>query len=77
MADAVNVWSLVAHHAHVVGADVELADVVTPEDEDIGFLVLRASRSDGAQQHRRSGQQGQTAIDYVYSFHIFLYVCRV
>ena len=36
--DAVDVRRLVAHHAAVVGADVELADVVAPENQDIGFL---------------------------------------
>ena len=36
--DAIDVRRLVAHHAHVVGGNVELADVVTPDDENIGFL---------------------------------------
>jgi hypothetical protein len=37
LGDAVNVRRLVAHHAVVVHADVPIADVVTPEDEDVGF----------------------------------------
>ena len=37
--DAVDVRRLVAHHAHVVGADVELADVVTPDNQDVGFVL--------------------------------------
>ena len=37
--DAVDVGRLVAHDAAVVGADVELADVVAPDDEDVGLLV--------------------------------------
>src|SRR5208282_195782 len=36
--DAIDVRRLVAHDAMVVGADVEPADVISPEDEDIGFL---------------------------------------
>ena len=36
--DAVDVGRLVTHHALVVGADVEPADVVAPDDEDVGFL---------------------------------------
>jgi hypothetical protein len=39
--DAVDVGRAVAHHAVVVGADVELADVVAPDDEDVRLLVLR------------------------------------
>ena len=38
LGDAVDVGRLVAHHAQVVGADVELADVIAPDDEDVGFL---------------------------------------
>jgi hypothetical protein len=33
--DAVDVRRPVAHHPQVVGADVELADVVSPDDEDV------------------------------------------
>ncbi len=40
LGDAVDVRRLVAHLAHVVGADVELADVVAPDDEDVGLLGL-------------------------------------
>ena len=45
LGDAVDVGRLVAHHAHVVGADVELADVVTPDDEDV--RLLRGDRRSG------------------------------
>ena len=44
LGDAVDVRRLVAHHAHVVGADVELADVVAPDDEDVGLLLLLLRR---------------------------------
>ena len=36
--DAVDVGRLVAHHAARVGADIGLADVVTPDDDDVGLL---------------------------------------
>jgi hypothetical protein len=42
--DTVDVRRLVAHHALVVGADVEAADVVAPDDEDVGFLIRRLGR---------------------------------
>ncbi len=42
--DAVDVGRLVAHHAAIVGADVELADVVAPENEDVRFLRCHGLR---------------------------------
>lgn len=38
LGDAVDVGCFVAHHAHVVGADVELTDVVTPDDQNVGLF---------------------------------------
>ena len=40
LGEAVDVRRFVSHHAHVVGADVELADIVAPDDEDVRFLGL-------------------------------------
>ena len=37
----VDVRRPVAHHAFGVGADVGLADVVTPDDQDVRLLVRR------------------------------------
>ncbi len=42
LGDAVNVGRLVAHHAAVIATRVVPADVVAPEDEDVGFLALPA-----------------------------------
>jgi hypothetical protein len=53
--DAVDVGGLVAHHAHVVGADVELADVVAPDDENVR-PVLRG-RGCGEQQSRTDAEE--------------------
>ena len=36
--NAVDVWCLVTHHPMVVGADVELANIVTPDDQDVGLF---------------------------------------
>jgi hypothetical protein len=44
--DAVYVRGFVAHHALVVGAHVPVADVISPDDEDVGFLVRLVRRSD-------------------------------
>ena len=41
LGDAVNVRRPVAHPAHVVGADVEFTDVVAPDDQDVGSLIVR------------------------------------
>ena len=38
--NAVDIRCLVAHHATVVVADVPITDVVTPDDKDVGLLVL-------------------------------------
>lgn len=42
--NAVDVWRLVAHHAAIVVADVPSADIVTPNDEDVGLLIGRIGR---------------------------------
>ena len=42
--DAVDVGRLVAHHPAVVRADVESADVVAPDDEDVRLLRLCLGR---------------------------------
>jgi len=34
--ESVDVRGLISHHAEVVGADVELADIVAPDDKNIG-----------------------------------------
>jgi len=39
----------VAHHALVVGADVPVADVVSPDDEDVGFIFSSVRRSEYAE----------------------------
>ena len=39
LGDAIDVRRLVAHHATAVVADVPGADVVAPDDEDVGFLL--------------------------------------
>ena len=56
--DAVDVGRSIAHHAEVVGADVELPDVVTPDDEDVGLargllprVGLGAGRGDRGEEH--------------------------
>ena len=50
--DAIDVRGLVTHHALVVGADVPVADVVAPDDEDVGLLGRRLRRL----SERRAGR---------------------
>ena len=72
--DTVDVRRLVAHHAHVVGADVEAADVVAPDDEDVGFFLIgRRRRShkkyhDG-QQQKRNDKNSLYNLHVLFSFH--------
>lgn len=49
--DAIDVRRFIAHHALVVGADVPEADVVAPDDEDVGFLLLRGRGECEHNQH--------------------------
>ena len=51
--DAVNIGRLIAHHPVVVAARIEPADVITPDDEDIGF-VLGMSYGKSQTQHEGS-----------------------
>ena len=37
--DAINVRRSIANHAKRITADVRLADIVSPDDENIGFLL--------------------------------------
>src|SRR5262249_1109020 len=54
--DAVDVRGAVAHRAAVVGADVPVADVVAPEDEDVRLLAGCAGLlPDGAVVGREEG----------------------
>jgi hypothetical protein len=39
--NTVDVRRLVAHHSHVVGGDIELADVVSPDHQDVRFVLRR------------------------------------
>ena len=55
--DAIDVRRLVAHHAAAVVADVPGADVVAPDDEDVGFLVRRLNGGRDAKKRRASRQQ--------------------
>ena len=55
----------------VIGADVEPADVIAHDEQDVGFLVLRLGRSDRAKKRSRGHKQRQAVITYV-SFHFCL-----
>ena len=66
LGEAVDVRRLVAHHAHVVGAEVELADVVSPDNEDVGFLVRRPGRSEDAQR-QPNGQRKTLEFHHLWS----------
>jgi hypothetical protein len=38
--NAVDVGRFVTHHALVISADVPVADVIAPENQDVGFRLL-------------------------------------
>jgi hypothetical protein len=47
LCDAVNVRRFVAHHALIVCAEVPIADIVAPDDEDVGFLWVCGTGNTG------------------------------
>src|SRR5262249_43391084 len=51
--DAIDVWCGKAHHAVAVATEIGDADVVTKDDEDVGFLGLRLRVGGGGQETRR------------------------
>ena len=55
--DAVDVGRPVTHHALVVGTDIELADIITPDDKDIGFLC-GLLRSEGVTRPQHDAAEG-------------------
>ncbi len=75
--DAVDVGGFVTHHALVVGADIEPADVIAPDDKDVGFLVCRGRRQggnhDGAHQcDRRQPCKPPASVTFFFQTHIAL-----
>jgi hypothetical protein len=48
LCDSINVRRLVSHHSPMIGAGIIPADIVTPDDVNIGF-VLRLGHPPGAQ----------------------------
>ena len=66
LGDPVDVGRAVAHHAVVVGADVELADVVAPDHQDVGLrgaaLLRRRRRGQGKAQRGEGGEQRRTLV---------------
>ena len=75
LGDAVDVRRLVAHHAHVVGADVELADVVAPDDEDVGLLSARmpGRRREPAQQLVQTRWNRLSSVCFIFFFLCLLF----
>ena len=60
LGNAVDVGSLVAHHPLVVSADIPKADVVAPDDEDVGFSLLSLciqSAKRAEREHQRNGAE--------------------
>ena len=65
--DPVDVWRIESRHAERTGTDVGLADVITPEDDDIRLAGLRAAlrRRGWSRQHACERQQAGGVADHV------------
>ena len=67
--DTVDVGCLVAHHAAVVGADIEPTDVVAPDNQDVGFVCGLGC---GVQQDKRKQAYGHARVKEI-PFSLFHY----
>ncbi len=56
--NTVDIGRLVPHHAAVVVADIRDTDIVTPDDEDIGFSCFLGRGAAGEQQQGQAHQPG-------------------
>ena len=54
---AVDVWRVVAHRATIVGANIKIADVVTPDDKDVRFVL----RDGGYGENRKCRGTGKAS----------------
>ncbi len=52
--DSINVRRLVTHHATAVVADIPSANVVTPNDENVRFFLLRSRHMSLAGQQAKA-----------------------
>ena len=54
--DSIDVWRAVAHQAHCVGADIGLANIVTPDTILRWYRTLVAKKYDGSNRRSRQGR---------------------
>jgi D-tyrosyl-tRNA(Tyr) deacylase len=55
LGNSVDIGCLVSHHTHVEGTDVELADIIAPDNQDIGFILSRkAAQNDHQGRHPKN-----------------------
>src|SRR4029077_17062388 len=75
----VEVWRFAGHDPAVVGTNVKPANVVSHDEDDVGFLVRRLGWSNHAEKRSRGHKQRQAVVTYVL-FHfgflvIWFWVC--
>ena len=70
----VNVRCLVSHHAFRVGAEVRLADVIAPEDDDVGLLVC-GDRGKRAGNQRDRPHEDRPLKQTTHNFSSFICAC--
>src|SRR4029077_957053 len=77
--ETIEVRRLPRHDAAIVGADVKPANVVSHDEDDVGFLVCSMGWSNHAEKRSRGHKQRQAVVTYVL-FHfgflvIWFWVC--
>ena len=69
--DAIDVGGLIPHHAQVIGADVELANIVAPDHQDVRLGILSQSGCRHAEQQKpRTPAQKRASRKY----HLFVHL---
>jgi len=63
VADAVDIGRLAHHHTAMVDARLHPADVISHDEQDVWFLVLRPDWNDRAEKRSRGYQQRQAVMD--------------
>src|SRR5690242_5559068 len=57
----IDVWSVIAHDAEAVGTDVVAADIIAPDNKDVGLAVRSLSWSNHIKQYRHHGEENRAA----------------
>ena len=71
--DTVDVGGAAPHHAAVIGADIPHADIVTPDDKDVGAISrFRGLRNSSAGQGHHGGKRLKNSGQFHFATFLFV-----